>query len=84
MQNNNGVFVTEVQEFFNQRMSTVETSIKDSPSDIKSGFIEIQKTLLNYDDRIKELELNRGQREQNCEQITELENKLERDTTKPR
>lgn len=44
LQNNNDVFVTEVQEFFNQRMSTVETSIKDSPSDIKSGFIEIQKT----------------------------------------
>lgn len=50
----------------NQRMSTVEASIKNSLSDLKSKFIEKQNALVNYDDRIIELESNKGQGEQNC------------------
>lgn len=50
----------------NQRMSTVKASIKNSLSDLKSKFIEKQNALVNYDDRITELESNKGQGEQNC------------------
>lgn len=52
-------------------MSIVEASIKNFLSDIKGEFIEIQKTLVNYDDRITELESSKGQGEHilNCKKL---------------
>lgn len=57
---------------FHQRMSTVEAFIKNSVSDIKSKFLEIQKNCL-ITITVTKFESNKGQGEQNCKKkVSEL------------